>query len=193
MPATYRVKNWLALPGCYGNRDTRLAVIVHNQENEYMAVLRGRLTPQNYRSYGAARIVAAGILFSFSALIIYNAYFGASSKQPRTQATVIRSEKHVLGEGTSSEQTIYTPVLQYAVGGKTYTTNQGVQAVSQPYTAGQTVEIQYDPMNPSQIYQPQKSRNATLFVLATAITIPAVALLIRTLRQIVAMRRSERG
>jgi hypothetical protein len=155
-----------------------------------VAVLRDKLTRNNYLIYGPIRLLAAGLLLAFSILCVYKLYFSESSKQPRTQATVIDNQKHTLGNGTESEEVIYTPVLEYTVNGQTYTTDQGVQAISQPYSIGQQVEIQYDPTKPTRVFQPAKSRSATLGVVAVAFAVPAITLGVRTATQMMTIRRS---
>lgn len=153
--------------------------------NEIMNIFSGKLNKHNYKSLGALRIITALFLIGFMFYGNYQLYFSESGKKPRTTATVIENQQHILGNGTNDENTIYTPVLQYSVNGVKYQSSHGVQARNSPYFVGQKVEIQYDPDNPDYIYQPNKSRLMATITLITLFGVMGLGLLIKTVKQII--------
>jgi hypothetical protein len=154
-----------------------------------MSVFRAKLTPSNYIAYGTIRLLAATAILLLVALGLHNLYFGELSKNPTVKATVTGNVKHVIGEGTDSEETIYTPVLVYTIDGETYTAQQGLKAASGPYQIGKKVEIQYDPVRPERTYQLTQSRTWAAFTVVSTIGLAGLLLLVRTTRQILAIRR----
>lgn len=108
--------------------------------------------------------VGVGALFAYNAVKTYRIATRRHRFEPVT-ATVVESELEEIRKGTADSETRvpttrYYPHItwEYTVGGKTYTNDKQYpgsddkekqQEIVDPYPEGETVEVQYDPADPS--------------------------------------------
>ena len=66
----------------------------------------------------------------------------------RTDATILSTQEE--GYDSDNDEMLYSAVVQYTVGGVAYTAELGTHSSS--YREGQSIEVLYDPENPSVIH-----------------------------------------
>ena len=73
---------------------------------------------------------------------------------------------------STNESVVYYPIVEYVVGGKTYTAE--LDSGSSSYRLGQTLSIRYDPSNPSVVHA-EGSIGLILMIVSGAILVVIIA------------------
>lgn len=133
-------------------------------------------------------ILTLRFAFVALALVLFTAFVISVLFGPNSD--LVEIDAQITGNQTvSSKPTLYLPEVTYTYQGTEYKA-QGREANDKPYTVGDSLVIAVDPSNPADFQQRQHNKWVTLLILAVALLLPVVRIVVKTIRELKAMRKA---
>lgn len=98
---------------------------------------------------GSIFIIIGAIMLIVGIVMMNNTKKKTEACTGEAKATVVRLDEAHSEDSEGYSKTTYAPVVEYSVGGETYTGMSPVHTSPCKYTVGQTVIVHYDPADPN--------------------------------------------
>lgn len=106
------------------------------------------------------------IIVFTAALVAFNAWNSGRTKHCVTEipAVVVRMEHEVTTDRDRRKTNVYRPVYSFSYGGKQYELSGSVYTNYENYNAGDETTLKINPDDPTEFYDPARSRRMTMIV-----------------------------